>query len=46
MAARICDPRARVGEYIAHAVLFLVSDDARTITGQSINVNAGGVMVG
>ncbi|MFT3968442.1 MAG: SDR family oxidoreductase [Sphingobium sp.] len=31
---------------MAKAALFLASDDARTITGQSINVDAGGVMVG
>lgn len=33
-------------EDIAHMALFLVSDHARTITGQSINVDAGLVMVG
>lgn len=33
-------------EDVAKAALFLASDDARTITGQSINVDAGGVMVG
>jgi NAD(P)-dependent dehydrogenase (short-subunit alcohol dehydrogenase family) len=33
-------------EDVARAALFLASDDARTITGQSINVDAGGVMVG
>lgn len=33
-------------EDIANAALFLASDEARTITGQSINVDAGGVMVG
>ncbi|HEX7853306.1 MAG TPA: SDR family oxidoreductase [Sphingobium sp.] len=31
---------------VANAALFLASDEARTITGQSINVDAGGVMVG
>lgn len=33
-------------EDVAKMALFLASDDARTITGQSINVDAGGVMVG
>ena len=33
-------------EDIALAALFLASDDARMITGQSITVDAGGVMVG
>ena len=33
-------------EDIANTALFLASDAARTITGQSINVDAGGVMVG
>jgi 3-oxoacyl-[acyl-carrier protein] reductase len=33
-------------EDIANTALFLASDEARTITGQSINVDAGGVMVG
>jgi 3-oxoacyl-[acyl-carrier protein] reductase len=31
---------------VANLALFLVSDAARTITGQSINVDAGGVMLG
>jgi NAD(P)-dependent dehydrogenase (short-subunit alcohol dehydrogenase family) len=31
---------------VANAALFLASDDARTITGQSLNVDAGGVMIG
>jgi 3-oxoacyl-[acyl-carrier protein] reductase len=31
---------------IANLALFLASDEARTITGQSINCDAGGVMVG
>ena len=31
---------------IAYLALFLASDEARTITGQSINCDAGGVMVG
>jgi NAD(P)-dependent dehydrogenase (short-subunit alcohol dehydrogenase family) len=33
-------------EDVANLALFLASDEARTITGQSINVDAGGVMVG
>jgi NAD(P)-dependent dehydrogenase (short-subunit alcohol dehydrogenase family) len=33
-------------EDVANAALFLASDDARTITGQSLNVDAGGVMIG
>ncbi len=33
-------------EDVAHMALFLASDQARTITGQSINVDAGLVMVG
>ena len=33
-------------EDVANTALFLASDAARTITGQSINVDAGGVMVG
>jgi NAD(P)-dependent dehydrogenase (short-subunit alcohol dehydrogenase family) len=33
-------------EDVANLALFLASDGARTITGQSINVDAGGVMVG
>lgn len=31
---------------VANAALFLASDEARTITGQSLNVDAGGVMIG
>jgi NAD(P)-dependent dehydrogenase (short-subunit alcohol dehydrogenase family) len=31
---------------VANAALFLASGDARTITGQSLNVDAGGVMIG
>jgi len=31
---------------VAKFALFLASDDARTITGQSMNVDAGDVMVG
>ena len=33
-------------EDIANLALFLASDESRTITGQSINCDAGGVMVG
>jgi NAD(P)-dependent dehydrogenase (short-subunit alcohol dehydrogenase family) len=33
-------------EDIAHLALFLASDESRTITGQSINCDAGGYMVG
>lgn len=33
-------------EDVARAAMFLACDDARTITGQSINVDGGGVMVG
>ena len=33
-------------EDVAHLALFLASDHARTITGQSIAVDAGGVMMG
>lgn len=33
-------------EDVANLALFLASDAARTITGQSVNVDAGGVMVG
>lgn len=33
-------------EDVANAALFLASDEARTITGQSLNVDAGGVMIG
>lgn len=33
-------------EDVANLALFLASDAARTITGQSINVDAGGVMIG
>jgi NAD(P)-dependent dehydrogenase (short-subunit alcohol dehydrogenase family) len=33
-------------EDVANAALFLASDDARTITGQSLNVDAGGIMIG
>lgn len=33
-------------EDVANLALFLASDQARTITGQSINVDAGGVMIG
>lgn len=38
--------RISTPEDVARMALFLASDDARTITGQSINVDAGGVMVG
>ena len=37
---------ASTPEDIANMALFLASDDARTITGQSIAVDAGYVMVG
>ena len=33
-------------EDVAHLALFLASDEARTITGQSIPVDAGGYMQG
>ena len=33
-------------EDVANLALFLASDAARTITGQSINVDAGAIMVG
>ena len=33
-------------EDVARFALFLASDEARTITGQSMNVDAGDVMVG
>lgn len=33
-------------EDVANMALFLASDEARTVTGQSINVDAGGVMPG
>ena len=41
-------PMGRMGDAwdVACAALFLASDEARTITGQSINVDAGQVMVG
>jgi 3-oxoacyl-[acyl-carrier protein] reductase len=38
--------RASTPEDVAKFALFLASDDARTITGQSMNVDAGDVMVG
>jgi NAD(P)-dependent dehydrogenase (short-subunit alcohol dehydrogenase family) len=38
--------RASTPEDVARFALFLASDDARTITGQSMNVDAGDVMVG
>ena len=31
---------------VANLALFLASDESRTITGQSINCDAGGYMVG
>ncbi len=37
---------ASTPEDVAKFALFLASDDARTITGQSLNVDAGDVMVG
>ena len=37
---------ASTPEDVARFALFLASDDARTITGQSMNVDAGDVMVG
>ena len=36
--------RAQTPEDIGHAVAFLVSEDARNITGQSLNVNGGMIM--
>jgi NAD(P)-dependent dehydrogenase (short-subunit alcohol dehydrogenase family) len=33
-------------EDIANLALFLAGDESRTLTGQSINCDAGGVMVG
>jgi 3-oxoacyl-[acyl-carrier protein] reductase len=33
-------------EDVANLALFLASDDSRTITGQSINCDAGAVMIG
>ncbi len=36
--------RALTPEDIGHAVVFLVSEDARNITGQSLNVNGGSFM--
>jgi NAD(P)-dependent dehydrogenase (short-subunit alcohol dehydrogenase family) len=38
--------RASTTEDVARFALFLASDEARTITGQSMNVDAGDVMVG
>lgn len=38
--------QASTPEDVANLALFLASDAARTITGQSVNVDAGGVMVG
>jgi 3-oxoacyl-[acyl-carrier protein] reductase len=38
--------RASTPEDVARFALFLASDEARTITGQSMNVDAGDVMVG
>jgi hypothetical protein len=35
-----------IGEDVAYLALFLASDDSRTITGQSIPVDAGGYMQG
>lgn len=49
MAATVADVPLKTmstPEDIAHMALFLVSDQARTITGQSINVDAGLIMVG
>ena len=41
-------PHTRLGqpEDIANAALFLASDESMTITGQSINCDAGAYMVG
>jgi meso-butanediol dehydrogenase/(S,S)-butanediol dehydrogenase/diacetyl reductase len=36
--------RAQTAEDIGHAVVFLVSEDARNITGHSLNVNGGTYM--
>ena len=36
--------RVLTPEDIGHAVVFLVSEDARNITGQSLNVNGGSFM--
>lgn len=38
--------RISTAEEIAAAALFLASDEAPTLTGQSLNVDAGGVLVG
>ena len=36
--------REQTPEDMGHAVAFLVSEDAKTITGQALNVDAGMVM--
>ena len=37
--------REQLPEDIGHAVVFLASEDARNITGQSLNVDGGMVMI-
>lgn len=39
-------PLTSTPEDVARFALFLASDEARTITGQSMNIDAGDVMVG
>ena len=44
LVPRVPLKRGQTAEDIGHAVVFLVSEDARNITGQSLNVDGGLVM--
>ncbi len=45
LLSRVPLKREQTPEDIGHAVVFLVSEDAKNITGQSLNVDGGIVMI-
>ena len=44
LLSRVPQKREQTAEDIGRAVVFLVSEDAKNITGQSLNVDSGRIM--